>query len=455
MSCAPGPPAEAHDPGRAVPARHQPVAAVRRRRHPRHAGLRGLPRSRRDAEARPRQPQLLRHAVRRLDVRDDRSVLRADDAAQPRAGLRRLGQGGGDRVSQARPRRRVRALPPSRGGDRARAQGDRPRRAARADVRVRIVDRDGETVAEVEKTLYIRRRPAAAPPPQATDAQGGGAPIRGRGTRIRTMAIETDALNRVVTAKPASAQEEVIERALRPRGLDEYVGQEKIREQLSIFIEAARKRGEALDHVLLFGPPGPRQDHAVAHHRARAGRQPAADVGPGARAPGRPGRAADEPRAARRAVHRRDPPAVADRRGDPVPGARGLPDRHHDRRRPGRAQREARPAAVHAGRRDHARRHADQSAARPLRHRRAARVLQRRRADAHRRALGGAAQDRDRARRRARDRAPLARHAAHRQPPAAPRARLRRGERRRARSRAPVADAALSMLDVDARRAST
>ncbi len=70
------------------------------------------------------------------------------------------------------------------------------------------------------------------------------------------MAIESDAFNRVVTAKPANAQEEVIERALRPRGLAEYVGQEKIREQLSIFIEAARKRGEALDHVLLFGPPG-------------------------------------------------------------------------------------------------------------------------------------------------------------------------------------------------------
>ena len=70
------------------------------------------------------------------------------------------------------------------------------------------------------------------------------------------MAIENDELNRLVTAKPASVQEEVVERALRPRGLDEYVGQEKIREQLSIFIAAARKRGEALDHVLLFGPPG-------------------------------------------------------------------------------------------------------------------------------------------------------------------------------------------------------
>jgi len=68
--------------------------------------------------------------------------------------------------------------------------------------------------------------------------------------------IESDELNRVVGGKVAGVQEEVIERALRPRGLAEYVGQEKIREQLSIFIEAAKKRNEALDHVLLFGPPG-------------------------------------------------------------------------------------------------------------------------------------------------------------------------------------------------------
>src|SRR5487761_2074023 len=65
--------------------------------------------------------------------------------------------------------------------------------------------------------------------------------------------IETD---RLIAATPASAQEEVLERALRPRMLDEYVGQEKIRGQLSIFVEAARGRKEPLDHVLLFGPPG-------------------------------------------------------------------------------------------------------------------------------------------------------------------------------------------------------
>ncbi len=61
---------------------------------------------------------------------------------------------------------------------------------------------------------------------------------------------------RVVTAQKLSAQEEALERALRPKILDEYVGQEKARGQLQIFIEAAKKRGEALDHVLLFGPPG-------------------------------------------------------------------------------------------------------------------------------------------------------------------------------------------------------
>ena len=84
------------------------------------------------------------------------------------------------------------------------------------------------------------------------------------------MAIDNDDFTRIVAPKPASVQEEALERALRPKVLDEYVGQEKIRGQLSIFIEAARKRRESLDHVLLFGPPGPRQDDAVAHHRARA-----------------------------------------------------------------------------------------------------------------------------------------------------------------------------------------
>lgn len=70
--------------------------------------------------------------------------------------------------------------------------------------------------------------------------------------------IETDKLaaERIIAPTPASPNEEAFERALRPKLLDEYVGQRKVREQLEIFIEAARKRAEPLDHVLLFGPPG-------------------------------------------------------------------------------------------------------------------------------------------------------------------------------------------------------
>ena len=73
------------------------------------------------------------------------------------------------------------------------------------------------------------------------------------------MAVQTDDFPpapRVVSAAPASPNEEAIERALRPKLLGEYVGQIKAREQLEIFIGAAKHRAEALDHVLLFGPPG-------------------------------------------------------------------------------------------------------------------------------------------------------------------------------------------------------
>ena len=77
------------------------------------------------------------------------------------------------------------------------------------------------------------------------------------------MSIQTDDFDmsavppqRVMSAQPASPREEAIERALRPKLFDDYVGQTKVRDQLEIFIGAAKKRGEALDHVLLFGPPG-------------------------------------------------------------------------------------------------------------------------------------------------------------------------------------------------------
>jgi Holliday junction DNA helicase RuvB len=73
---------------------------------------------------------------------------------------------------------------------------------------------------------------------------------------IQTDDFAVPSPKRMVSAAPTSPQEEAIERALRPKLLDEYVGQVKIREQLEIFISAAKMRGEALDHVLLFGPPG-------------------------------------------------------------------------------------------------------------------------------------------------------------------------------------------------------
>lgn len=66
------------------------------------------------------------------------------------------------------------------------------------------------------------------------------------------MMIETD---RLVTVN-AAPDEEAVDRAIRPKRLCDYVGQPAVREQMEIFIPAARNRGEALDHLLIFGPPG-------------------------------------------------------------------------------------------------------------------------------------------------------------------------------------------------------
>ena len=105
--------------------------------------------------------------------------------------------------------------------------------------------------------MEARRRPKF-PSPGRLQAPGAG--------HNYCMSIQTDDFSsagprdprqaRVVAAGPASPNEEAMERALRPKRLDDYVGQVKAREQLDIFIGAARKRSESLDHVLLFGPPG-------------------------------------------------------------------------------------------------------------------------------------------------------------------------------------------------------
>ena len=63
-------------------------------------------------------------------------------------------------------------------------------------------------------------------------------------------------IERIVTAESTSPNEENVDRALRPTRLADYVGQPKACEQLSVFIKAAKSRHEALDHLLVFGPPG-------------------------------------------------------------------------------------------------------------------------------------------------------------------------------------------------------
>ena len=67
--------------------------------------------------------------------------------------------------------------------------------------------------------------------------------------------MDTDFENRIV-APDYVPEDADLETSLRPRVLTDYIGQEKVKENLRIYIEAARGRGEALDHVLLYGPPG-------------------------------------------------------------------------------------------------------------------------------------------------------------------------------------------------------
>ena len=115
-------------------------------------------------------------------------------------------------------------------------------------------------------------------------------------------------------------------------------------------------------------PARPRQNHAGADRRARTGGWVPRHLGAGDPARRRPRGDPDQSAAARRAVHRRDPPAAAGDRGNPVSGDGGFSARPDHRRRARRPQRAHRPAAVHAGRRDHAVGPAGDAVTRPVRH---------------------------------------------------------------------------------------
>ena len=60
----------------------------------------------------------------------------------------------------------------------------------------------------------------------------------------------------IISPELENIEEERMENSLRPKTLSEYIGQNKVKESMKIYIEAAKKRGEPLDHVLLYGPPG-------------------------------------------------------------------------------------------------------------------------------------------------------------------------------------------------------
>ena len=154
-------------------------------------------------------------------------------------------------------------------------------------------------------------------------------------------------------ADPVEAAEET---TLRPRRLDEFVGQPRLREHLEIMLTAAAPARPGGRPRAARRAAGPRQDQPGRDHRHRDGRALPADERARARTRGRPRRDPHEPRRRRRAVHRRGAPAAAAGRGGAVSRDGGLPARHRDREGPVGAHDPPRPAALHARRRDDAHR---------------------------------------------------------------------------------------------------
>ena len=170
---------------------------------------------------------------------------------------------------------------------------------------------------------------------------------------------------RLVSPEP---RDDDTDASLRPLTLADFTGQEAARANLKVFIEAAKTRGDALDHVLLVGPPGLGKTTLAQIVARELGVNFRSTSGPVIAKAGDLAAQLTNLEAARRAVHRRNPPAQSGGGGNSLSGDGGFPARSHHRRGTGGALGEDRPRQIHPRRRDDPRRPADDAAARPFRH---------------------------------------------------------------------------------------
>ena len=182
----------------------------------------------------------------------------------------------------------------------------------------------------------------------------------------------------MVDGRVAGAEDEARRLAAAQRRSPSSSTRSRSPDQLAVFIEAAKRRGEPLDHVLLAGPPGLGKTSLAHIIAAELGAPFVQTAGPALERKGDIAALPHRARARRRVLHRRDPPPQPRDRGDALPGDGGPPAAGRPRAGRRRADRDPRPAALHARRRDDPRRAADDAATRPLRRLPPPRALRRR-----------------------------------------------------------------------------